>query len=172
MTATQDIKPTSARAWKATASVPVELPSGNYIRIRRMSMATLLATGKLPNSLTGIIRQAIDKGTGMVGVEDKMAELMGNEKQLAEMARFMDELITLVSIEPKVHLPPKDDDDRDDDTLYTDEVDEADKSFLFQLVTGGTSDLEQFRQATEASMASLSGREDVQLPAERTAEAD
>lgn len=169
---TQDTKPTSVSEWKKSAYRPVELPSGKFMRIRRLGMSTLLSTGKLPNALVNIIKPAVDRGTGMEGVEDKMSELMADEHELREMTKFMDELVTMVAMEPKVHKPPKHDEDRDPDLLYTDEIDEADKSFLFQLVTGGTTDLEEFRKATESSVATLSGRQDVQLPAERATQTD
>lgn len=172
MTATHEIQPTSAKQWKGKSSAPVELPSGNFIRIRKMSMSALLATGKLPNSLINVIKKAVDRGTGMAGVEDQMNELISDDKQLAEMARFMDTFVCMISVDPKIHPTPAKEKDRQEDLLYADEVDEEDKSFLFQLTTGGTSDLEQFRAATKASVAAVPGREDIQLPAERTAEAD
>lgn len=169
---TQEIKPTSVSEWKKSSATPVELPSGFYMRVRRVTMSTLLATGKLPNALVSIVKSAVDKGTGMAGVEDTMSELMADEKSLADMAKFMDDLVVMVSVEPKVHPVPKNEVDRVDDHLYADEVDEQDKSFLFQLVTGGTKDLEQFRKTTEANVAALSGRTDLELPAERTPEAE
>lgn len=169
---TQEHRPTSVAQWKKSSAEPVELPSGNFIRVRRMSMSTLLATGKLPNSLVNIVKSAVDKGQGMDGVEDKMSEILADDKQLEEMAKFMDDLICMVAVEPRVHFVPKNEDDRRDDLLYADEIDEADKSFVFQLVTGGTSSLEQFREATAASVAAVSGRQDLELPAERAPEVE
>lgn len=165
-------KPTTPRAWKQAQSEPIELPSGNYMRVRRMSMSTLISTGKLPNSLLGIVQSAVSKGTGMAGVEDKMADIMGDQKSLDEMARFMDDLLVMVAVEPKVYRVPDEETDRDDDTLYVDEVDQEDKSFIFQVVTGGTTDLEKFREAAEANVATLSGREDLELPAVGAAQAE
>lgn len=160
-------KPTSAKAWKQASAEPIELPSGNYMRVRRIGMQTLMATGKMPNALMNIVRSAVDKGTGMDGVD--MADVVGDEKQLAEMMKFMDDLCCMVSVDPKVHPIPKNEADRDDETLYADEVDMDDKSFLFQLVTGGTTDLEQFRAATDANVAAVSGLQNVELPAVGTA---
>lgn len=165
-------RPTTPQQWKKATTEPVELPSGNYMRVRRMNMSTLLATGKLPNSLVSIVKSAVDKGTGMQGVEDKMGDIVGDEKQLKEMMEFMDDLVVMVSIEPKVEKAPEDEADRREDVLYADEVDQDDKSFLFQVVTGGTTDLEKFREATQANVVALSGRQDVELPAERTAQAE
>lgn len=167
MTATRATpkKPTTARQWKKASAEPVEMPSGNFIRIRRMSMSTLIATGKMPNALLGIVQSAVDKGTGMAGVEGKLTEQLSNEKTMTEWAQFMDDLIVMVAVEPAVAPAPENESDRDEDTLYADEVDEQDKSYIFALVTGGTTDLESFRRATEANVAALSGRKDVELQA-------
>jgi len=158
-------KPTSVAAWKKNAAEPVELPSGNYMRVRRMSMSTLMATGKMPNSLTAIVKKAVDKGTGVMGVESEMADLIGDEKQLREMAQFLDTLVTMVAVDPPVSPTPETEADRQDDVLYADEIEEEDKSFIFQLVTGGTTDVEQFRAAAEASMASVPGLQNLAVQA-------
>ena len=44
---------------------------------------------------------------------------------------------------------------RSDEVLYVDELDDEDKSFIFQWLTGGTSDLEQFRKQQSANVATL-----------------
>jgi hypothetical protein len=129
-------------------------------------MQMLIATGKLPNALHNIVKKAVDKGTGVAGVESEMSEIVGDDKQLAEMMVFMDTLVMQVAIEPEVHPVPENQAERRDDVLYIDEIDQDDKSFIFALVTGGTSTLEQFRRATETNVAAVSGRQDVELPAE------
>lgn len=156
-------KPTTVKEWKKAYSEPVELPSGNYMRVRRIGMETLMATGKMPNSLMSMMRSAVAKGTGTEDID--MNSIVEDDKQLKEMVKFMDDLVVMVSVEPKVHASPKDEDVRDDEILYADEVDAEDKSFIFAMVTGGTADLESFRQTTSAGMAALPGREDVELPA-------
>lgn len=161
-------KPTSPSEWKKQKSEPIELPSGNYMVLRAMSMSTLMRIGKLPNSLMDIMQQAVSSGTGMAGVDESelMREMMGDENKVKEYMAFMDDLVTMVALDPAVSLPPENYDDRDLDTLYTDDIDDEDKSFIFQVVVGGTTDLEQFRKESQASMAALSGRQDVELPAE------
>lgn len=165
-------RPTTPQQWKKATAEPVELPSGNYMRVRRMGMQALIATGKVPNSLLGIVQSAIDKGTGMEGVDAKMEEMINDQAKLKEMADFMDNLVVLVSLEPKVHPSPQDEADRRDDTLYADELDTEDKSFIFALVTGGTSSLEKFREESQANVAALSGRSNVELPAVGVATTD
>lgn len=156
-------KPTTAQEWKKAAAEPVEMPSGNYMVLRKIGMQTLMATGKMPNNLMKIVRGAVDKGTGMDNVD--MGEIIEDEKQLLEMMSFMDDLICMVSVNPKVHPVPEDEADRLDTMLYTDEVDAEDKSYVFAYVTGGTTSLEQFRETASANVATLSGRQDLELPA-------
>ena len=59
-------------------------------------------------------------------------------------------------------------DARDEDTLYADEVDLNDKSFIFQFVLGGTADLERFRQELQADVEPVSDGEAVPRKAKRT----
>ena len=48
------------------------------------------------------------------------------------------------------------DDLRLEDDLYSDEIDIGDKIYLFQVVAGGTTDLQTFRKQFSESMAGLS----------------
>lgn len=162
-TAATPKKPTSVQQWKKGQAEPIELPSGNYMRVRRLGMENLMATGKMPNGLMSTVRKAVERGTGMEGVD--MADVVGDEKQLGEMMGFLDDLTVMVAVEPKVHKAPEDEADRQDDVLYSDEIDMDDKSFLFQLSMGGTTDLESFREGLRANVAAVSGRQDLELPA-------
>lgn len=164
-----DLQPTSPAAWKAKSSAPVVLPSGNVMRIRRIGMQTLIATGKVPNALMGIMKSAVDKGTGMQGVEGELKDLMGDEKALRDLTQFTDDLLVMTSIEPKVYPAPKTEADREDDKLYVDEVEEEDKAFLFQLLQGGTADVEQFRRESRSGVAAVFGRENLDVPSEQPA---
>lgn len=163
-------RPTSPKEWKKKTQEPVELPSGFYMRIRKMSMTHLLAAGKLPNSLIGMVQGSVDRGTGKSqdtpDLDKVMDDVLDDPKKLREMAEFMDDLLVMVAVEPQVYPVPKDPKKkRDDDLLYADEVDELDKSFIFQLVSGGPADLAQFRETASANVAAVLGREDVELPA-------
>lgn len=46
--------------------------------------------------------------------------------------------------------------ERDEDALYADEVDLEDKNFVFQFATGGTADVERFREEQRKRVADLS----------------
>lgn len=156
MTAKPAPKPTSAKAWKTALYTTVELPSGNIIKLKKLGMQSLLASGVIPNSLLGIIQSALTKGRGM---EDAaLAEMAKDPKQLQDMMNMMDRLIVAVAVEPRIYAVPKNSEERDDELIYSDEVNEVDKSFIFQLVSGGTSDLEEFRKEHAKGVESISGR--------------
>lgn len=163
-------KPTSVSSWKKTAEVPIlELPSGNFIRVKKVGLQALMSTGMLPNSLMSFAQKAVDKGKGQAAqgpTEDELMSLMGNPEKVAEIGKFMDSLLCHVATEPEVNPIPDEGVERDPGLLYVDEVDEEDKMFIFQVVTGGTTDIEAFRIETGSTMAAIRGREDVELPSE------
>ena len=169
-------KATSAAAWKkSTAPEPLEMPSGNWMSFRKVGMQTLMATGMMPNSLMAIAQKAVAKGKGeQAGFSDgDLADLLADEKKILEISSFMDKIMIFLAVEPKVHEIPLDDkgealdiDTRDPELLYVDEVGEEDKQFLFNVVAGGTRDLETFRREHGASMDIVRGLQAVESPAE------
>lgn len=170
MTANNRRKPpraTSVAEFKKKNIIPLlELPSGCHMRIRKIGMQALISTGVMPNSLLPIAQKAVAKGKAEEVSEDQLAELVADEKAVADIVRFMDEMTIMVAAEPEVHRLPKQGVERDPDLLYIDEIAEEDKMFIFQVVTGGTTDVEQFRSEAGATMAAIRGREDLELPAE------
>lgn len=165
-------KPTSVTAWKkASASAPpVLLPSGNYMRIRKVGMQVLLKTGLMPNNLMSLVKKSLDKAEGkknddVVSTEDAQELLMDPEK-LQGLMDFLDRMTIFVAQEPSVMPDPGEGVERDDSLLYVDEVDFEDKMFIFQVVCGGTTDVESFRAEHSAAMADIRGRENLELPSE------
>lgn len=161
-------KPTSAAEWKKKNEIaPTELPSGCYMKLKRVGLQTLMSLGVMPNSLMGIAQKAVGKGEGknpQAMTDEEMLALVNNPQQVRDIVIFMDKMVCLVAQEPRVYPAPKEGVERDDDLLYTDEIADEDKMFIFQVVTGGTTDLEEFRNETGATLASIRGREDVELP--------
>jgi hypothetical protein len=154
--------------WKKKNQVPLlELPSGCQMRVRKIGLQTLMSMGVVPNSLMGIASKAIGKGETGVGEamsDQQLMDLVENPKQVKEISDFMDQMLCLVAAEPVIHPLPAPGVERDLDLLYVDEVDEEDKMFVFQVVTGGTTNIEEFRRETGSTMAAIRGREDVELP--------
>lgn len=162
-------KPTSVSAWKKSIQAPpIELPSGHYMRIRKVGLPVLMQTGMMPNSLMAIAQRAVSKGQGKPQEvsDDELAEMAMDPKKVQELADFIDRMVVFVAQEPEVYPIPEEHVARDEDTLYVDEVDYDDKMFIFQVVTGGTTDLEQFRGQHTSAMAALRGSENLELPTE------
>lgn len=162
-------KPTSVSSWKKSSqAAPVQLPSGNYMRIKKMGIRFFIQTGMMPNSLMSLVQKSIDKGKGsQEGPTDaEMLELLQDPQKLKDIADFFERMVVFVAEEPQVFPVPEDGVERDPELLYVDEIDFDDQSFIFQVVTGGTTELETFREEHQSTMASIRRRADLELPSE------
>lgn len=187
---------TTPRAWRAKKTKePIELPSGNYAHLKRPGMERFLEAGFLPDSLAAFIRKEIAQAAGKPDKKITIADVKMDEGDLDAYMSAMDRVCAFVMTEPvcKWHREvvyeedgrtPKYDDkghevtrfipeeDRDEDALYTDDLDQTDKTFIFQYATGGSADLTRFRTATDALMAAVSAGGAVEHPAEPAAATD
>lgn len=184
--ATSGKSTTSARGWKKVSPFEdVELPSGNVARIRRVGLPELMASGVVPDTLTGIAQSHVDKAKGkkakQVDESALMQDVMKDKKKLSDMMDLFDKATVLCVQEPKV-LYYKDDSgevlddaereqaaqkagfDHAEDVLFSDEVDQMDKMFIFNFVAGGTRDLESFREQYGESLAGLERGSNVEVP--------
>jgi hypothetical protein len=168
-------KITSAAEWKRkSADNRITLPSGNTVRAKRPGIKKLLASGVFPDVFMPIIQDAIRRGTGAPPPD--IEKVVGkNPDVVFQLMDTMDRITAQCVIEPAVEYhrreiqvidtsPAHDhavewedipDDDRDPDAVYTDEIDEEDKQFIFNWVVGGTADLERFRRETNEYMGSV-----------------
>lgn len=163
--AKQSKKATAANAWKGKGvnRTQLELPSGNVMTVKRVGIETLLANGKVPNGLLAIMQNAMNGKKTALNMDNVSAE------QVGEMFTLFDNVCLDVCIDPKVHPVPEDEADRDEDELYIDDVDQVDKSFIFNWTVGGSSDLAKFREQLATNVDTLSQGGDVVLSAERVA---
>lgn len=153
---------TSVSTWKKQAQSPLlTLPSGNVMRVKKIGLQALMRTGIMPNSLMGYAEKAVQKGKKQEVSEVDMLEILKDDKKVAEIATFMDEVTILCAEEPEVHHLPDEGVEKDDNLLYVDEVSEEDKMFLFQAVTGGTTEVETFREEHARNVAAVHRRENV-----------
>lgn len=141
----------------------LELPSGIVVKAHNPGgMRIFLETNVIPNSLMGIVQGHLDKGPKSNPTEEIADQIVGpdgvDEDLVRDMLHMLNVVATKTIVEPEVHMPPEDEADRDDDLLYADELEDEDKMFLFQWVTGGTRDLEQFRSQLQTELVSLDGR--------------
>lgn len=155
---------TTAKDWKGRANqaVELELPSGNTALIRNPGMQAFLQAGIVPNELLGVIMSAID--TNEMPDLQQMAEDPDN---LQRVLTLVDNVTVYCVVEPPVEATPAKGVERDEEVLYADEVDINDKMFIFQFAVGGSTDLEEFRKATDSVMESLPAKSTVARPAKR-----
>jgi len=155
----QDFKSKSKRI------ATLELPSGAVIQAKNSgSMSVFMKAGVIPNSLMAIVQESMASGQ-----QPDMSSVLKDGNLDLDMVRDMLDVINTVTVEcwvmPPVLPIPENEQNRDPELLYVDEVLDDDKVFVFQWVTGGTRDLEQFRQEHQAAMDNLERLSDVGSPA-------
>lgn len=152
----------------------IELPTGLVVKAKNPGgLTAFIANGSIPNSLLAIVQKALNGGKADVAKE--AAKIADDTESLGEMVQLFDIVCVEVIKEPKVRLAPTEADvtkhnilfpedqvsdpydlRKEDEFLYTDEIEMIDKQFLFQWITGGTRDLEKFRKEYESNLATLS----------------
>lgn len=143
------------------------------------------------------LNAAKSKGAKKPSDAEVMAELTKDmdPDDMFDMLASMDRIVCSVMVEPKVvwhrevvREDPDDpsspvkldskgrevlrdipEEDRSDDVVYTDEIDQIDKNFIFQASVGGSTDLARFRAEQTAVMDALQPGEDVEEAPERAA---
>lgn len=134
----------------------LKLPSGLFMRCRKVDLKVFITKGDVPNSLLPLIESAIAKGKGMdmdaiLGTGDGGIDL----DKVRDMYDMVDSVVVGIALDPKVHPEPKDGEDKSDDLVYTDEVGDEDKMFLFQWACGGVEDVATFRDEAEKDLVAL-----------------
>lgn len=154
---------TTASAWKqkTAGGTPLVVPSGNTCLVQASGLQVFLREGLIPNSLMPIISEAMRKGRAP---QNSDFDLENNPEMLDQILDLMDSVTMYCVIEPKIEPAPRDEEgalipfsERDPETLYVDEVDFQDKTFIFQYAVGGTADLEKFRQELGEHVETVSG---------------
>lgn len=148
----EDLEITDVSRWKAQSGKSarkLKLPSGFVCLVRNPGMMFFLTQGMIPNSLIDFITKVMS-GTEeeteiTAGVQDLLKE--GKLGDMIELARTV---CVHALVKPECLPAPEDEEQRDKDKLYADELDEDDMMFIFNWVAGGTHDLERFQgeQAT------------------------
>jgi hypothetical protein len=178
----------TAKTWKgrreANDSIELEVPSGNICLVRSLSIPEMLASGILSDSLLPIVDSHVLKGQGKPPRDFKKkkdafggtdptptiseVDLLSDPEALARMFDGIDKALPKILIEPELRYHKGDDgekipaSERDEDVLYTDEVDFNDKLFIFNFMVGGTANLEQFRGVASPVLGDLQNGEAVQ----------
>lgn len=151
--ATAAAAPSSAAAFKKNRGGLLTLPSGLVVKATRAEgLRGFIAGGKIPNSLMGIVDDALKGGKAPDAsvILDGEGEI--DENMVADMLEMTDKVVMSVVKDPIIHPLPASEGERDDDLVYIDEVDDEDKMFIFQWVTGGTDSVERFRQESAGAL--------------------
>jgi len=160
-----DDKVTPATQWnsKVGPGMVIELPSGNFAKVRRtMNLPTLLASGQIPNPLADIIREMIESKSSQLNIAET------DTKAMEQMVMLVDSQMPTIFVEPKVERCP-DGWDTDKQGLWQPsegalnvlEVDFEDKFYLFVWAQGAALDVARFRERAAQGMASLQHGEGV-----------
>lgn len=162
---------------KAQQGKKLLLPSGFVCRAKNPGMMAFLELGFVPNSLLGIVTAAMEEGK-----PPKDEDL----QQVASDPAFMLDTVTMVNaivchcvVSPKINavevrdainadekLTAAEKEDKINSMLFVDEVDLTDKMFVYNWASGGTADLETFRDGSSEHLARILTSEDVGVPSE------
>ena len=149
---------------KANKLVDVELPSGNVVQVRRVDLPSLLADGAFPDTLMAIVQDKVSdaKAQPEASESELVEDMLGDTDKIAELFTAFDNIVVRTVVQPAVRnliyaetCKPIPDDERDDEFVYTDEIDLNDKIFIFQFSVGGDADLESFREKSGTAVADL-----------------
>jgi hypothetical protein len=155
------VSPTPVSAWKKPMEATT-LPSGNSMILRRPGFQAFMKTGLIPNGLLGMAQSAISKGKELD--PDELEKMIEDPAKISEMMEMVDNVAVFCAVEPPVHHSPPIGVARDESLLFVDELSEEDKMFIFQYATGGSSDVESFRNEARDILAPLSGSQDLEVP--------
>lgn len=164
---------TSASAWSSTRreGMVIELPTGNFARVRRtMDLVLLLKTGQIPNPLATIVNEMIRKQQS-----DFPTEKM-DETAIKQMLDLVDQTCEKCFIEPRVEIPGEGVDretfEPSEGAISIDDLEMRDRFYVFGFVQGSPADLARFREATGPTLPTAQDGEGVLDEAEQSAGTD
>lgn len=106
-----------------------------------------------------VVAEAMDKST--------MQAIMKSAENSAAFREVMDQLLVLGVAAPTMHLPPENEDDRDEAWFYTDSVPFNDKMAVFNKLMEGVRGVEQFREGSEETVGDVAPKPSVRKPTQR-----
>lgn len=139
-----ELQPTEGREWRAPREkgITVKLPSGHVARLRPVGLDLLVRVGYVPSILGSYIIDMIERGKGELPKE----ATLDDEK---EWFRFLDCLVELAFVSPKVVKDPQ-----ADDEISVDDVELGDKMEIWKLLGAPARELvSYFRQTEERPQA-------------------
>lgn len=133
-----------------------ELPSGLVVKVRNPGgLQAFMVGGQIPNTLMPMIKRALEGGQSLDPKEMLGEDGEVDPKLFAAMEEMLDSVALRCIVDPAIHPKPESEEARSDEELYVDEIPMEDKQFLMQWVSGGTRDLEKFRQQQQSGLESV-----------------
>jgi len=157
------------------------LPSGQTCRLRKLNMETIAELGLMDelDTFTGSIqvtpsKKAKGKGAKPLTEEEQGAEVMKkmlkNKDAFIKMLGTINKVVVSCVVEPRVHPEPQDGSPRDEELVYTDDIEFEDKMLIFQEVFEGMSKMESFRPGQSDVVGTMAEVTSAQVPTERPAQ--
>lgn len=167
-----------ATAWGGSNLTDLEVPSGQMCQVKRpnprqlISLKILDSFDQLSKLVDNKVKRVKGKPQPSAPKEvDVQAVFSRNPEKMVELLEICDKVTEFMVVQPKVRRPvkvidgkdvPLEEDERDEHVIYTDQIDEMDKMFIFQYSVGGGSDLASFREQVEQSSRAMGDGEDIQ----------
>lgn len=135
---------TSATKWRKLREegVKVPLPSGFTARLRPVGIEELVRRGRIPDQLSGMAAEVVWAGDMSRETAFKMGAAALDLLNIVVAAAFMEPTVTLS--------------DPTEDEISIDDIDLADKNFVFTFVTGPLAVLRSFREKQERDVEPVS----------------
>jgi hypothetical protein len=143
----------------------IQLPqSQHYVRVRRtLDMMVMLRTGLIPNPLGRIVREMMATGKNDLDLTEI------DDKALDQMMELTDSIVASCMLEPKVSAPEKRQPGESDEvyaarlqnfqpapnTLSVYKIPLVDRQYIAAVAQGRATDLESFREESDALVADL-----------------
>ena len=146
-------EPTS---WKKTPTFEFTTPSGQTCLMKTLDIQKFLLSGDSENidTFTQFIDKTYVKPKGAKPEDHKGKKSKASKEEDGEffmelvktgdfnkLMKIIDVAVVEVVVEPKVNPLPADDEERDDDLVYVDDIDLMDKMSIFTRAVGKISDL-------------------------------
>jgi len=170
----EELRISQTRDFKTRMGGIQELPSGLVVKLRNPGgLLAFMDTKNIPNALLAIIQRSVAKGQQPSPEELMSKDGSIDDDMLDGMKQMMNAIAIKCIVQPKFLPEPSEEDVaahneqypddrvedpeelREDELLYIDELPYDDKMFIFQWVSGGTRDLEEFRQRHDQSMVAV-----------------
>lgn len=157
------------------------LPSGQVCLIKKLRMETIAELGLMNDldSFTGAIipepsKKAKGKGAKVLTEAEQeretMKAMLKDKESFNRMLVTVNKVVVACVLEPKVHEAPAPDGERDEDLVYTDDIEFEDKMLIFQEVFEGMSSFESFRKGQGDVVGTMAEVTSAEVPTKRAAE--